>query len=216
MDLKYMIEIIPRIVVYMPITILMAIFAMLLALAIGACLTFLYRKKALKWLIDIYLLIFRGFPTIVILFVIYFGLPQVLSFGNNWSATVVATICLGLKQAAYSVEVFRSALDAVPRGQLEAGLAIGLKTNQVYRRIIIPQAIKTMIPSLGNNFTALLKETSLAFSIGVTEMFGEGKIIASTNFRYFEVYFVVGILYVLIIYVYSILQEFIEEKVNFY
>uniref|UniRef100_UPI00036B5FE5 ABC transporter permease subunit n=1 Tax=Streptococcus sobrinus TaxID=1310 RepID=UPI00036B5FE5 len=84
------------------------------------------------------------------------------------------------------------------------------------RDSIIPQAIQTMIPTLGNNFTALLKETSLAFSIGVTEMFGQGKLIASTNFRYFEVYFAVGILYVLIIYVYSLIQEFIEEKVNFY
>lgn len=216
MDLKYMIEIIPKIVVYMPVTIIMAIVAMLLALLIGAFLTYLYNQKALKWLVDFYLLIFRGFPTIVILFVIYFGLPQILGFGSHWSATVVATICLGLKQSAYSVEVFRSAIDAVPKGQLEAGLAIGLKTSQVYRRIIIPQAIKTMLPSLGNNFTALLKETSLAFSIGVTEMFGQGKIIASTNFRYFEVYFVVGVLYVLIIYVYSIFQEYIEEKLNFY
>ena len=73
-----------------------------------------------------------------------------------------------------------------------------------------------MIPSLGNNFVALLKETSLAFSIGVTEIFGEGKMIASQNFRYFEVYFVVGILYVLVIFVYSIIQEYIEKECNFY
>lgn len=216
MDLKYMLEITPRILAYMPITVLMAVFAMILALLIGAGLTILYNQKAFKWLIELYLLIFRGFPTIVILFVIYFGLPQILGFGNNWSSTFVATICLALKQAAYSIEVFRSAIDAISSGQLEAGLSIGLKNSQVYQRIIIPQAIKTMIPSLGNNFTALLKETSLAFSIGVTEMFGQGKIIASTNFRYFEVYFVVGVLYVLIIYVYSIIQEFIEDRVNHY
>lgn len=216
MDIKYIIEIFPQIAAYIPVTLLMAIIAMALALILGGFLTYLSRISYLKWLIGLYLLIFRGFPTIVILFVIYFGLPQLLGLGHNWSATVIATICLALKQEAYTVEVYRSALDAIPRGQLEAGLAIGLKTSQVYRRIIIPQAIRTMIPTLGNNFTALLKETSLAFSIGVTEMFGQGKLIASTNFRYFEVYFAVGILYVLIIYVYSLIQEFIEEKVNFY
>ena len=216
MDFTYMIEIIPKIAVYLPVTILMAVFSMLLALVLGVLLTYLYNQKLTKWLVEFYLLIFRGFPTIVILFVIYFGLPQVLGAGANWSASVVATICLGLKQAAYSVEVFRSGIDAVDKGQLEAGHAIGLKTYQVYQRIIIPQAIRTMIPSLGNNFVALLKETSLALSIGVTEIFGEGKMIASQNFRYFEVYFVVGILYVLVIFVYSIIQEYIEKECNFY
>lgn len=216
MDIQYMIEIIPRIAVYLPVTILMAIGAMVIALFLGIGLTYLYNKKWARWLVDIYLLVFRGFPTIVILFVIYFGIPQLIGFGSGWSAALVSTIALGLKQAAYSVEVFRSSLSSINLGQLEAGLAIGLTPSQTYRRIIIPQAIQIMIPPLGNNFIGLLKETSLAFSIGVTEIFGEGKMIASQNFRYFEVYFIVGILYVLIIYVYSIFQEFLEEQFRRY
>ena len=144
---------------------------MALALILGGFLTYLSRISYLKWLIGLYLLIFRGFPTIVILFVIYFGLPQLLGLGHNWSATVIATICLALKQEAYTVEVYRSALDAVPRGQLEASLAIGLKTSQVYRRIIIPQAIRTMIPTLGNNFTLFLKRPPWLSQLGLPKCF---------------------------------------------
>ncbi|MGT2930339.1 amino acid ABC transporter permease [Streptococcus dentasini] len=216
MDLRYMFEILPRIAAYLPVTILMAIISMLLALILGAGLTYLYQNKLFRWLVELYLLIFRGFPTIVILFVIYFGLPQLLGVGSRWSANLVATLALGLKQAAYSIEVFRSSINAVDIGQLEAGLAIGLSPFQTYRRIIIPQAVRTMIPPLGNNFVSLLKETSLAFSIGVTEIFGEGKMIASQNFRYFEIYFLVGVLYVLIIFVYSLFQEYLEQRFSQY
>lgn len=216
MDLRYMIEIIPRIAVYLPVTIAMAIGSMIIALILGIGLTYLYNKKWSKWFIEFYLLIFRGFPTIVILFVIYFGIPQIIGFGSEWSAISVATFALGLKQAAYSIEVFRSSLIAIDKGQLEAGLSIGLTPFQVQRRIIFPQALRTMIPPMGNNFIGLLKETSLAFSIGVTEIFGEGKMIASQNFRYFEVYFVVGVLYVLVIFVYSIIQEYLEKRVSKY
>ncbi|HEM3621164.1 TPA: amino acid ABC transporter permease [Streptococcus suis] len=216
MDISYMIEILPRIVVYLPVTIIMAVSSMIIALLLGVVLTYLYNQKWSKWFIELYLLVFRGFPTIVILFVIYFGIPQVIGFGSGWSAMLVSVFALGLKQAAYSLEIFRSGIVSIDKGQLEAGVSIGLSPFQVYRRIIFPQALRIIIPPLGNNFIGLLKETSLAFSIGVTEIFGEGKMIASQNFRYFEVYFLVGVLYVLVIYVYSILQEFLEEKLNYY
>ena len=194
----------------------MAIFSMLIAIVLGAGLTALYKVLVVKWFIQAYLLIFRGFPTVVVLFVIYFGIPQLLGTTVGNSAAPIAILCLGLKQAAYLVEIFRSAIDAVDEGQVEAGYAIGLTNYQTYRDIVIPQAVRIMLPSLGNSFIGLLKETSLAFTIGVTEMFGEGRLIAAENFRYFEVYFVVGMLYVVIIYFYTVLQHYLEKSLTYY
>ena len=107
-------------------------------------------------------------------------------------------------------------MSSVDGGQVEAGRSLGLSNQKVYRFIVIPQAIRIMIPNIGNTFIGLLKETSLAFSIGVTELFGEGKLIASENFQYFEVYVVVGIWYVILILIYTIFQQFLERRYSQY
>lgn len=216
MDFNIILKILPPILAQLPTTVFMSIFSMVIATIIGIFLTIFYKTSIVKWFVQLYLLIFRGFPTIVILFVIYFGIPQLLGINTGSNAISFAIICLGLKQAAYLTEIFRSSIDAVDKGQVEAGLAIGLSQYQTYRDIIVPQAIRIMLPSVGNSFIGLLKETSLAFSIGVTEMFGEGRLIAAENFRYFEVYFVIGMLYVAIIYLYTLLQNFLEKSMNYY
>lgn len=209
-----MLSVVPQIIAYMPVTLLMAVGAMALAIVLGALLTVIYAIPKLNWLARFYLLIFRGFPTLVLLFIAYYGIPQIISFGSDTPAWISATLCLAFKEAAYLEEIFRSGILSVDTGQIEAGRSLGLPNNLVYREIVVPQAMRYIVPPMGNTFIGLLKETSLAFSIGVTEMFGEGKVLASENFQYFDVYIVVGLLYVVMIYVYTLLQTRLEHRIN--
>lgn len=212
MDFSYMLKVFPEIGKYIPVTLLMAVAAMILAIIVAALLSIGQHHKTSRWLVDFYVLIFRGFPTLVIFFVGYYGLPQLLHSRSLVPASIAATICLALKEGAYLVEIFRSGIASVAKSQLETGLALGMSKSLVYRKIIIPQAIRVIIPPAGNTFVGLLKETSLAFSIGVTEIFGAGKLLATENFEYFDVYLVVGIWYVIMIYVYTLLQKLLERR----
>ena len=212
MDFPYMLKVFPEIGKYVPVTLLMAVSAMILAIIVAAILSIGQHHKTSRWLVDFYVLIFRGFPTLVIFFVGYYGLPQLLHSRSLVPASIAATICLALNDGAYLVEIFRSGIASVAKSQLETGLALGMSKSLVYRKIIIPQAIRVIIPPAGNTFVGLLKETSLAFSIGVTEIFGAGKLLATENFEYFDVYLVVGIWYVIMIYVYTLLQKQLEKR----
>lgn len=212
MDFSYMLKVFPEIGKYIPVTLLMAVAAMILAIIVAAILSVGQYHKSSRWLVDFYVLIFRGFPTLVIFFVGYYGLPQLLHSRSLVPASIAATVCLALKEGAYLVEIFRSGIASVAKSQLETGLALGMSKSLVYRKIIIPQAIRIIIPPAGNTFVGLLKETSLAFSIGVTEIFGAGKLLATENFEYFDVYLVVGIWYVIMIYVYTLLQKQLEKR----
>lgn len=211
MDWNYIWNTFMQIGAYVPQTVMMAVVGMLLAIVIGIILTALYYHRVSRWFVKFYLLIFRGFPTLVILFVAYFGIPEILHSSAKVTPLVASIICFAFKGAAYLEEIFRSGIDAIPTGQVEAGRSLGMNNFQVYRYIIVPQAIRIMIPAVGNNFISLLKETSLAFSIGATELFGQGKLIATENFQYFSVYVIVGIWYVILIYVYGIFQRLLEK-----
>lgn len=212
MDFPYMLKVFPEIGKYVPATLLMAVAAMMLAIIVATVLSIGQHHKSSRWLVDLYVLIFRGFPTLVIFFVGYYGLPQLLHSRSLVPASIAATVCLALKEGAYMVEIFRSGIASVAKSQLETGLALGMSKSLVYRKIIIPQAIRIIIPPAGNTFVGLLKETSLAFSIGVTEIFGAGKLLATENFEYFDVYLVVGIWYVIMIYAYTLLQKLLEKR----
>lgn len=212
MDFPYMLKVFPEIGKYVPVTLLMAVAAMMLAIIVAAVLSIGQHHKFSRWLVDLYVLNFRGFPTLVIFFVGYYGLPQLLHSRSLVPASIAATVCLALKEGAYLVEIFRSGIASVAKSQLETGLALGMSKSLVYRKIIIPQAIRIIIPPAGNTFVGLLKETSLAFSIGVTEIFGAGKLLATENFEYFDVYLVVGIWYVIMIYAYTLLQKLLEKR----
>lgn len=118
------------------------------------------------------------------------------------------------KNAAYLAEIFRAALNSVDEGQLEACLSVGMTKLQAYRRIILPQAVRNAIPATGNTFIGLLKETSLAFTLGVMEMFAQGKMYASGNLKYFETYLAVAIVYWVLTIIYSILQDLFERAMS--
>ncbi|MFP4956897.1 amino acid ABC transporter permease [Bacillus subtilis] len=215
-DWEFMISAFPTLIQALPITLFMVIAAMIFAIIGGLILALITKNKipVLHQLSKLYISFFRGVPTLVQLFLIYYGLPQLFPEMSKMTALTAAIIGLSLKNAAYLAEIFRAALNSVDDGQLEACLSVGMTKFQAYRRIILPQAIRNAIPATGNTFIGLLKETSLAFTLGVMEMFAQGKMYASGNLKYFETYLAVAIVYWVLTMIYSMLQDLFERAMS--
>ena len=145
-----------------------------------------------------YIEFFRGTPLLVQIFWIYFGFPALfkglgLDFTfDRWSAGVMA---LSLNSAAYIAEIVRGGIQSIEKGQWEAASSMCLNSIQALRYIVLPQALRRMIPPLGNEFTTLLKDTSLVAVIGLEELFRRGQLTVATNFRAFEIYTAIGLMY---------------------
>lgn len=137
----------------------------------------------------------RGVPALVALYLVYFGLPEA---GLTLGTFVCATISLSLNYAAYTSEVFRSALDSVPQGQWEASAAVGLTDAVAFRKVILPQATRVATPPLISWVISFFQATSLAFVIAVPELMSRSYELASTNFRYMEVFILAGLMYAVV------------------
>ena len=207
-ELGYMVEVLPAILEYLPVTLTLAFVSMAIGIVLGLFLALARFTKipVLDQLSALYISLFRGMPTLVQLFLIYYGLPQLFPAMTKMDAMTAAIIGFGLKEASYLAEIFRAALLSVDRGQYEAGLAVGMSPPQIYRRFIIPQAAFNALPGTGNVFVSLLKETSVAFTLGLTEIFAEAKLQASASFRFFETFLVVGLVYWAMVIVYTWFQ----------
>lgn len=215
-DFAYLLKVFPQVLLYLPTTLLLAVVSMIFAMILGLVLALLRESKitVLVKVIEFYISLFRGIPSLVQLFIIYFGLPQLFPALSDLSAMSAAIIGFSLKTSAYMAEIFRAALASVDWGQTEAGLSIGMNRSQIYRRIVLPQAMLNALPATGNTFISLIKDTSVAFALGVSELFAEGKMIAAESLRFFETFLVVGLIYWLVIIVYSRLQSWLEKKLN--
>ncbi|MGF9819078.1 amino acid ABC transporter permease [Brevibacillus agri] len=215
-DGQYMLEVFPTLLKYLPLTLVMAVVAMIFAIAIGLVLALITKNRVpvLYQLANVYISFFRATPTLVQLFLIYYGLPQLFPSFSAMNALTAAIIGLSIKNSAYLAEIFRAALDSVDNGQLEACLAVGMTKAQAYRRIILPQATRNAIPASGNTFIGLVKETSLAFTLGVAELFAQGKMMVSASLKFFEIYLAVAIVYWALTIVYSLLQEWLEKRLS--
>ena len=166
-----------------------------------------------KQLCRFYIWVFRGTPLLVQLFVVYFGLPDV---GIMLEAFTAAAIVFALNEGAYASEIVRAALEAVPAGQMEAGYCVGMNYLQVMRRIILPQAMRTAVPSLANSLISMMKDTSLAFSIALVEMFATTKMIAANNWIVLPLYLEVGFIYLMMSTVLTWVQSRLEKKLSSY
>ena len=215
-DFAYLLKVFPQVLLYLPTTLLLAVVSMIFAMILGLMLALLRESKitVLVKVIEFYISLFRGIPSLVQLFIIYFGLPQLFPALSDLSAMSAAIIGFSLKTSAYMAEIFRAALASVDWGQTEAGLSIGMNRSQIYRRIVLPQAMLNALPATGNTFISLIKDTSVAVALGVSELFAEGKMIAAESLRFFETFLVVGLIYWLVIIVYSRLQSWLEKKLN--
>jgi polar amino acid transport system permease protein len=158
-----------------------------------------------------YVQFIRGTPVLVQLFLIYYGLP---AFEIRLDSLTAAIVGLGLNSAAYQAEYFRGAIQAISRGQMLAARAIGMTNLQAVRYVILPQALRLVIPPWSNELIYTLKYSSVAFIIGAPELMATGQIIASRNFRYFEVFLIVACIYLVCVLVISKLLDVVEQKLK--
>ena len=153
--------------------------------------------KILKGVCDTYVAIFRGTPMVVQLLLMHFALFPAM--GLNIESVTEAVIIFGMNSGAYMAEILRGGINAVDGGQMEAGRSLGLGFGQTMLRIILPQAIKNILPTLGNEFIALLKETSVVSFIAVVDLTKALKSIAESTYEYFVPYIVLAIVYLILV-----------------
>ncbi|MBF0795008.1 amino acid ABC transporter permease [Mammaliicoccus lentus] len=201
---------------YLPITLMLAIVSLILSIIGGLIIALILRAKIpiLKEIAIVYISFFRSIPSLVQLFLIYYGLPQLIPGMRVIDALTAAIIGLSIKNAAYLAEIFRAAITSVDKGQFEAAHSIGLSKTQTYIKIVLPQATRNAIPASGNIFIGLIKETSLVFTLGVTEIFAKSKLLSSASYKYLETFLAVAIVYWLITIIYTYLQSLLEKKLN--
>ena len=198
---------IPGIKVTIPLTI--ASFALGLAIAMTLALVQVAKVPVLSKIARIYIWIFRGTPLLVQLFIIFFGLP---SIGIMLDAFPAAVIAFGMNSGAYNAEVLRSAILAVPAGQSEAAALIGMTYPQTMFHIVLPQAFPIAFPPLFNSLIGLVKDTSLASSITVIELFTKAQQIAARTFEPFALYVEAAFIYLIFCTLLTWLQGILEGK----
>ncbi len=216
LDIDYMLGLVPVILGYVPLTIGMALAAMVCALLL-ACLMAVervMRVPVLDQFVQLFISFFRGTPLLVQLFLFYYGLPQILPILSGINGVTATIIGLTLHFSAYMAESIRAAILGVERSQWEAAQAVGMTQAQSMRRIILPQAARVAAPTLVNYFVDMIKSTSLAFTLGVTEMMGATQKEAAGSFLYFEAFLVVAMLYWAIVETLSFLQKQLERHLN--
>ncbi len=182
-------------------------FALGLLLALGR----VYGNKPIYAISTAYVQFIRGTPLLVQLFLIYYGLPQ---FEIRLPSLTAAVIGLGLNSAAYQAEYFRGAIQAIKMGQMLAARALGMSTLQAVLYVILPQALRLVIPPWSNELIYTLKYSSVAYLIGAPELMATGLIIASRNFRYFEVFLIVAFIYLVLVLIVSKLLDLLERRVS--
>ena len=190
------------------VTILAIFFATIVGLITG--LGRISRVTIINRIATVYVEVIRGIPLLVQLFYIYYALAKIVRVPDITAAVVAMTVCYG----AYMGEIFRAGIQSVPRGQMEAALALGLSRGQAMRRIILPQTVRIILPPIGNEFIALLKDSSLVSILAVSDLLRRGREFASKTFTYFEAYTVVALIYLVMTLFFSRLVGLMEERMN--
>ncbi len=168
-----------------------------------------YGSKFVYTISTFFVEIIRGTPLLTQLFILYFGLPSV---GIMLSPLIAAMIGMGINSAAYQAEYFRGAIQAVRKEQLIAAYSLGMKQIQAIKHIVLPQMFRLAIPSWSNELIYLLKYSSMAYMIQAPEIMSQGRLIASRNFRTFEVFIVVALIYLILVLVLSKLLDLMEKR----
>lgn len=223
-DFKLVFTQIPTLLQFLPITLELAFISMFIGITIGLLLAIIKIREVpvLKQIAGFFISLIRGTPILVQLYIAYFGIPMFFKWINfkygtdfkvaDVSGFVYAVIALGINQSAYNAEFIRAALLSVGDGQIEAASALGMTYFQALRRIILPEALTVALPSLGNSLISVIKGTSLAFTCAVVEMTAEGKILGGRNYRYFEVYVSLAIIYWIITIIIEQVLKIAEKK----
>jgi polar amino acid transport system permease protein len=158
----------------------------------------------------VYEKVLRGIPLLVLFFLIYFGLPQV---GINFDAFTAACIGLGLRSSAYQAQIYRGAINSIPEGQINAAYSLGMSKVKAIRHVILPQTLRLSIPGWSNEFTILLKDTSLAFGIGVIELMRQGRYIQVRDpSLVLIVFLLIALIYFVLVFSANKTLRYVEKK----
>ncbi|MFS0903764.1 amino acid ABC transporter permease [Priestia aryabhattai] len=206
----------------LPLTLFMLGLSLLFSLLLGFVIALIriQKKPVLSKMATIYLSFMRCTPLLVQLFLVYFGLPQLLLLVhidiNSWSRITFLVIAFSLHTAAPLSEVIRSAYFSIDKGQFEAAYSIGMNYFQTLRRIILPQAFVAALPNLGNATISLLKDTALAFTIGIIDIMGQVRLILGNNYGIgmFEIYVTISLVYWSMCIVIEITVSYLEKHLK--
>ena len=187
-----------------------------LPLGVVVALARMSRVKPIAWIMKFYISVMRGTPLMLQMFFIYFapyyifGIP--LSMESKFSATIVAFI---INYAAYFAEIYRSGIQSIPRGQYEAAEVLGYSRLQTFMKIVLPQVLKRILPAMGNEIITLVKDTSLAFAIGVAEMFSTAKALVASQVSMLPFVFA-AVFYWVFNFVVEVVLGRVEKKMGYY
>lgn len=211
---------------FLPVTIKLSLEAAVLGLVLGLLIAVIQMKKikVLNQICVVYNSFMRGTPILIQLYVTYFGIPIALQYINYYYGTnynidgmnklFFAILALGMNTASFNSITIRASLESVDKGQIEAAHSVGLTPIQTLFRIIIPEALEVAIPSLGNSLIGLIKGTSLAFTCAVVEITAQAKIVAGRDYRYFEAYAAIAVIYWSTTLVLELILYLIEKKIH--
>lgn len=193
-------------------TIIVSIVSVFFGVLFGFLLTLLKRSKigVLRGIAAIYIEIVRGTPLLLQIFMVYFGLGRIIKI----EAVIAVIIALSLNSAAYVSELIRAGIEAVDKGQMEAARSLGMPEGMGMKLIVVPQAIKNILPAVGNEFVAIIKESSMASTLGVAELMYGAKVAGSTTFSYFEALIVSAGFYFLMTFSLGRLMKYIERRMK--
>lgn len=202
----------PILMIGLRMTLILTVVSIAIALVLGIIFGLLRvsRSVALRAIGTTYVDIFRGTPLLVQAFFIYFGIPSALGF--QMSALTAGIITLSLNAGAYMTEIVRGGIQSVDKGQMEAARSLGIGYLPAMRKVILPQAIRTMIPSYINQFVITLKDTSILSVIGIAELTQTGRIIIARNFQSFTMWLIIGIIYFVVIMALTKLSDRVEKR----
>lgn len=210
----------PMLLEGLKVTIIISLVSLFFGMLVGliSCLFGLSKSKVLRAVSAVYVWLIRGTPMIVQAFIVYYGVPIIVQqFSPDFiiSEAMAAIITLSLNAGAYLSEIFRSGIQAVDIGQIEASRSLGISSGKTMTAIILPQAFKITIPSIVNQFIITVKDTSILSVISLAEICNQAKQYSADTYLFFETYILVGLCYLAVISVLMLLSKFVEKKVNY-
>jgi len=217
-DLAYVFDYFPKLLSTLNVTLTIVGLSIVLGLGIGflVALPRLYKVPVLKRVSEVYVSFFRGTPILIQLFLIYYGLPEILKLANvdvtRTPVLVFVVLTYSLHAGAFMSEMIRAGVAAVDRGQVEAAYSVGMTGPQAFVRIVLPQALAISLPVFANLVIATLKDTSLAFSLGVMEMTGKAQTLITVGQHFVEAYLVLAIIYFVISFALERLFRLLERR----
>lgn len=226
LNFAFIVDSFPQIVAAIPMTLLLVVIAIPIGWVLGLMVALVRnaRVPVLSQICAVFISFMRSVPLIVVLFVAYFSVPLLVqsycaSIGltvdvNGVPPVVYAAVAFALDQAAYSSETFRSAIESVERGQLEAAESVGMTTAQAYIRVVLPQAFVTALPNLNGLFVGLVQATSLAYYVGVYEVTATSTLLANASYSFIEAYLMATVIYEVLSFIFNRIFRLIERRAS--